>query len=47
MPYKQFQISKFLAEECGAVGEARLPHRVAGISEFQWCHDRISSLMHH
>ena len=31
---KRFQISESLAEECEAVGEARPPRRVAGISEF-------------
>ena len=43
---KRFQISESLAEECEAVGEARPPRRVAGISVFQWCRDGISSLTH-
>ena len=41
---KRFQISESLAEECESVGEASPPRRVAGINEFQWCRDRISSL---
>ena len=44
---KWFQISESLVEECEAVGEARPPRRVAGISVFQWCRDEISSLTHH
>ena len=44
---KRFQISKSLAEECEAVGEARPPRRVARISGFHWCRDGSFLLSQH